>query len=189
MSEQDNIHHPIDKIIYGETIFSMYYNNPRKRISIGGRACTSLKAFLTMPKNEILSLGAKLFEYEYVDNHYIPTGTIDSESDGVVIRSEIPKNKYTIGELKNKFNNDLKNLGKQLILTAKEWIEYYTEFPEAGKLTEWQTYISDLKNAYGIIKSEVHPTITKYNNLVAYIKCEPDPKINGWRKYIPEQPE
>jgi len=46
-----------------------------------------------------------------------------------------------------------------------------------------------MKITYGIIKDEMYPTITKYNDLVAYIKCEPDPIKNGWRRHLPTPPE
>jgi len=98
--------------------------------------------------------------------------------------------KMSVNNRKKAFDKSVKELGASLIGTANYWInDYYGAF-DAGnaKKTEWEDYVTALKAAYNTIKGEVL-AITDYDELIRYIKCEPDPLVNGWRKHIPEQPE
>uniref|UniRef100_A0A6M3IKQ5 Uncharacterized protein n=1 Tax=viral metagenome TaxID=1070528 RepID=A0A6M3IKQ5_9ZZZZ len=122
--------------------------------------------------------------------YYTTNGWEDIDEAAEVIRQPISlMPKYTVLELKTLFNSQLKLMAKPLLKTAREWIDYYTNFDSGNpNLALWQTYITDMKTAYITIRAEVHPTITDYDVLVLYIKCEPDPLINGWKRHLPIQP-
>ena len=96
----------------------------------------------------------------------------------------------TVNIRKKQFDIFVKTLGAGMITTAKYWInDYFGELdPTNPKKAEWEQYIVDLKAAYGTIKAEV-VAIANYDALIAYIKCEPDPLVDGWRKHLPTQPE
>jgi len=136
------------------------------------------------------SLGFKPIRVVEPGKYYTANGWEDIEEATEVIRQPTSLSpKYTVLELKTLFNSQLKLMAKPLLKTAREWIDYYTEFNSGNpNLGLWQAYIADMKAAYITIRSEVHPTITDYDVLVLYIKCEPDPLINGWKRHLPTQP-
>ena len=98
--------------------------------------------------------------------------------------------KMSVNARKKVFDKSVKELGASLIGTANYWInDYYDAFDSASpKHVEWLNYRDAVKTAYQTIKTEAL-AISDYDELIAYIKCEPDPLVNGWRKHIPDQPE
>lgn len=98
--------------------------------------------------------------------------------------------KMSVNNRKKVLDVFIKALGAGLVRTANYWINDYFGVFDANnpKKAEWQTYKVDLKAAYNTIKGEVL-AISDYDDLIAYIKCEPDPLVDGWRKYLPDQPE
>ena len=152
----------------------------------------STSGFDLLPEERLNERGWYKFEEtnSFDEVYYKSSGQVDALYAGVVKRTYTLKPIYTVGALKNVFKDRLKAIGKPLLRSAKSWIDYYAEFDDNNpKLALWQTYITELKTAYATIKAEVHPSITEYDELTRYIKCEPDPLVNGWRKHMPEQPE
>lgn len=137
-----------------------------------------------------LAMGFKPIRHVNFDTeHYKKTGESEEEIDGTVVIIPSTEAKYTVPNLKKKFNKQLKSIGRPALLEAKAWIDYYTEFDNSNpKKAEWQQYITDIKAAYQTIKAE-GIAISNYDDLVAYIRCEPDPATDGWRKHMPIEPD
>ncbi len=125
----------------------------------------------------------------YDSENYTATPTEDETATEIVKGWTNPQPKMSVANRKKAFDVFLKTLGASCIQTAKHWInDYFGELDNSNpKKAEWQQYITDLKAAYQTIRSEALPL--DYDTLVAYIKCEPDPETDGWRKHIPDQPD
>ncbi len=139
---------------------------------------------------EHLGFGIKPIRQQGYDSENYTATPRETETDTEIVRDWTDlQPKMSAANRKKAFDVFLKTLGTGYIKTARYWInDYFGEFdPTSPKVAEWQQYITDLKAAYQTIKAEAIPL--NYTALIAYIKCEPDPVVDGWRKHIPDQPD
>ena len=140
-----------------------------------------------------ITLGIKPIRQQGYDKENYDAKPEETETETEVVKGwKDIKPKMVVNKRKEKFGKFLKEtVGIPSIRKANEMIRELTYLdPDDPEIAEWQTYKSDLKSAYGVIKGEV-VALKKYDDLVKYIKCEgPDPSIEyGWRKHIPKRPD
>jgi len=183
MSEHDNIHHPIDKVIKDGKIISMY---SRYAISLDDGRKISPKVFLQTAKSEIVAMDFSLYSEQYAayPEYYMVDSYIDSEDDGVYIRTwQHGAPKYTAVKLAQKLGKNIKAAGFAMIENARIRIRYYEDMDPANPLKDdWTAWIASIKSVWA---DTIKPDLTalaqanNYAGIIAY----------DWMAAIPEMPE
>jgi len=125
----------------------------------------------------------------YDSENYVATPR-ETETATEVVRDWInTQPKMSVNARKKLFGLWLRSYGFDLLKRIDTVLSEYIELdPTNPKRAEWAQYRTGLKAAYTTIRAEVL-AINNYNDLIDYIKCEPDPLVDGWRKHMPAQPD
>jgi hypothetical protein len=139
--------------------------------------------FYKWSKEDLAKIGIKPFrEVKFDGSNYASIGFDDNEVNGEIVRTHDLQPKQTINQLKKQFGEELKLVGKENLLKARQELDYLQVFDSTSpNIGVWSQYITDLKTAWQTIKAEVL-AISNYDVLVLYIR-------EGWQKYLPSAPE
>ena len=184
MSEQDNIHHPIDKVIYNGRVYSLF--KKREAVWVGDNAYR-VEEILQMPKAELLATGIKLFKRENIQlEFYTPTGENESEKDGVVTNIEIGVEKYTVEELRSRLMGRAEAAALNIVNRAITAEAAFTRYGKNDWAASVQIYIdTDLKNAWSQTIEPAFQAAKTYQDLINYHAVWRD-DIPAWPSGVPE---
>lgn len=135
--------------------------------------------FTRWSKEKLAAIGIKPFIEDGInDRFYKRASTYTEEIDGVVYKRWEVVERYTVEELKIRFNKKVVEQLKDLHLRAKSEVEFLSEFdPFNVMIGTLNRYMADLKTAYRMIRAEAR-TITDYSYLIEY----------QWESHYPQSP-